>query len=333
MRNPVSQAGSEALLPCIYAFSKDYDVSNPYYPQVNESDSLRLDSTFLPDPPEGWFGLGNSSSFDPPIIALDYFQTTPWFHLAIDPNATQSDVQNLGNRHKAQGLENPLLQAASTSLVNGTNRSDATLSTALKSAFENSLINLVSSASNDSGWSGLLGDIETSLFMNISIDTTEYFDFLSQFHNPSDVPQYFTISNFSEIGLDLASVQPLPWFDESNSVNDDELDDQISNNLLSTIHQLSNVNDSSGISLNFRSGSIFSFPAVAASIQIISNMPWGNVRFSRVQNGSYAYMIQAGTDARLLQIASYPSEGLRRMAFQTMLSKAARMSILIFRLF
>ena len=163
------------MLPCIYAFSKDYDVSNPYYPQVNESDSLRLDSTFQPDPPEGWFGFGNSSSFDPPIIALDYFQTAPWFHLAIDPSATQSDIQNLGNRRKAQGLENPLL-GTSGSLVNGTNGSDATLETALKHAFEDSIINLVSSASNDSGWSGLLGDIETSLFMNISVNATEFFD-------------------------------------------------------------------------------------------------------------------------------------------------------------
>ena len=332
-RNPVSQAGSGALLPCIYTFSKDYDISDPYYPQVNESASLRLDSTFQPDPPEGWFGLGNSSSFDPPIIALDYFQTAPWFYLAIDPSATQSDIQNLGNRHKAQGLQNPLLLAASESLVNSSNTSDSTLLTTLKPAFENSIINLVSSASNDSGWSGLLGDIDTSLFMNISVNFTEYFNVIAPFHKVDDVSQYFTISNFSQIGVNLATIQPLPWFTESNSVQDDELDDQISNALVSTLHQLGTVNDTFGISLNFRGGSIFSFPAAAASVQVVSNMPWGNVRFSKVQNGSYAYMIQAGTDARLLESASYPSEGLRRMVFQTMLSKAARMSILRLRLF
>ena len=53
-------------------------------------------------------------------------------------------------------------------------------------------------------------------------------------------------------------------------------------------------------------------------------MPWGVLRFSNVENGSYAYMIQAGTDRRLQNVASYPPEGLRRMAFQTMFSKAIR---------
>lgn len=321
------------MLPCIYTFSKDYDISDPYYPQVNESASLRLDSTFQPDPPEGWFGLGNSSSFDPPIVALDYFQTAPWFYLAIDPSATQSDIQNLGNRRKAQALENPLLLAASESFVNGSNKSDSTSSTLLKPTFENSIINLVSSASNDSGWSGLLGDIDTSLFMNISVNSTEYSDIFAPFAKPVDASQYFTISNFSQIGLNLASIQPLPWFTESNSVQDNELDDQISNALVSTLRQLGNVNDSMGINLNFRSSSIFAFADAAASIQVVSNMPWGNVRFSKVQNGSYAYMIQAGTDERLLEIASYPSEGLRKMVFQTMLSKAACESILRTRLF
>ena len=53
-QRPFSQAGSGALLPCVFTFSKDYDVSNPYFPQVNESEFLRLDSTFQPDPPQGW---------------------------------------------------------------------------------------------------------------------------------------------------------------------------------------------------------------------------------------------------------------------------------------
>ena len=314
-RSPVSQAGSDALLPCVYTFSKDYDSADPYFPTISENRSVRLDSTFQPDPPQGWFGFGNTSGYNPPFLALDYFQTAPWFYLAIDPEADHFDVQNLGTRRKANALVNPLGLLESGALT-------LNLSTSMQS-FQGVLLNLVTSAANDSGWNGLLGNIATSVFANISVDASEYRDFLNNSNSPNTALTDLTFANISQTGFDLTAVQPLPWFNESTTVADNDLDDQISEALLATISQLTNVNTTGGITISFRSWSINSFPAVAMSIQVVSNMPWGNLRFRKAGNGIYDYMIQAGTDARLLNIPSYPSEGLRRMAFQTMLSQAA----------
>ena len=227
-RNPVFQPGSTALVPCVYTFSKNYETSKPYFPGVNENDSLRLDSTFLPDPPDSWFGFGNSSSFNPPILALDYFQTAPWFRLAIDPSASQSDIENLGSRRKAQGLENPVALGGIEIVSNATNSSASTFSTGSKFAFASAIENLVSSSCNASNWSGLLGNIDTSLFMNLSVNDTEFLNFVGPLNHTNDVRNSFTIANFSLIGLNLTIIQPLPWFDLSGSISDNDLDDQIS---------------------------------------------------------------------------------------------------------
>src|SRR5271169_1367798 len=122
-RQVITQSGSTGLLPCVYTFSKDYDFSEPYLPQINESSSVRLDSTFQPDPPEGWFGLGNSSGIQPPILALNYFQTAPWFYVAFDPVATDSDIHDLGSRNKAPAVANPL-SALGTFLGSGNSSSN-----------------------------------------------------------------------------------------------------------------------------------------------------------------------------------------------------------------
>lgn len=319
----VTQAGSEALLPCVYTFSKDYDFSEPYFPQVNESDSVRKDTTFQPDPPEGWFGFGNSSSFDPPILALDYFQTAPWFYIATSPNITSSELQSLGTRPKVQGLANPLAFSTSTAPMvvnNGTSGQNSSFEFEIEAAFENAIIDAISFATNSSAWTGLLESIETDLFLNISVNRTQYSTFLGPSLNVN--PAYLTIANISQMGFNLTELQTVPWFTEIRPVTDDDLDMQISNDILNTLNLLGSLNASAGMDLSYRTGSVLEYPAVAASIQVISNMPWGALRFSTLQNGSYAYMMQVGTDERLSVISSYPPEGLRRMAFQTMFSKA-----------
>ena len=325
-RQLVTQAGSSALLSCIYVFDKDYDTyPSPYVPPVEENSYLRVDSTFLPDPPQGWFGLGNSS-LDVPFIALDYFQTAPWFHLAIDPAARESDVQNLGSRTRAMPVETPL------SFLSGFNGSNATAlnnpSTFNSSlSVQNTVFNLTSTKESIKTWDGLLGSFTLSLFMNISVNQSQFPQF-SQNLSASFVSSLnlSDIANFIDLGINLDAVQPLPWFDNASSaVADDDLDNQIAADITATLDEL---NSSLGFDLSYRSGSIYSFPGVANSIQGVSNMPWGNVRFSEAKNGSYAYLFQAGMDARLSNIVSYPSEGLRRMALQTMLMKAACNSFL-----
>ena len=247
----------------------------------------------------------------------------------MDPSTDASDLKNLGNRQKPQGLQNPLaLTNILPSPRNGTAGPNNSLA-AVELGFETAIVNLVNDVSNNTGWTGVLGDIETNLFMNISINKTTFSAFIDSFNHSDDVLNSFTIANFSQIGLNLTLVQPLPWFTTTRAATDDDMDDQISDDIRRTLNYLSQVNGSSGIRLSYRSGSIRAYPAVSTSIQIVSNMPWGNLRFSKVQNGSYGYMIQAGTDTRLSNVASYPHEGLRMIAFQTMLSKAAGISFVL----
>jgi hypothetical protein len=238
-----------------------------------------------------------------------------------------SDIRNLGSRQTAQGLVNPLGTGLSTTGFSSSPYNGSALSSI--SSLEDAIAQLASSARNTSGWSGLLGNVETSLFLNIS-------DNYSEFINPDGTINYTGVGQnsygygygsygLSQLGLNLTVIQPLPWFTPSNLATDDEMDDQLANDLISTLDQLSTIDTAYGIGLDY--GNTDAFPAVAAAIQAVSNMPWGSLRFNKVQNGSYAYLMQLGTDIRLLKIASYPAEGLRRMASQTMIAKAARTSL------
>ena len=176
-------------------------------PQINESTLVHLDSTFQPDPPEGWFGLGNSSGIQPPILALDYFQTAPWFHVAFDSSATSSDVDNLGNRDKAASVANPL--GAISALAGGgggNSSSNTTLSPALTMTIDNAIIGIISNAVNQSGWKGILGDIDPMLFFNVSVNRTIYTKFINQpdhQFNPITATQSDSVS---QISLKQASI-------------------------------------------------------------------------------------------------------------------------------
>lgn len=286
---------------------------------------MRLDSTFQPDPPEGWFGLGNSSGIQPPILGLNYFQTAPWFHIAFDSEIDESDIQLLGSRNKANPVANPLGAIGALNLAGSGNSSNSTgISPALSNAIDDAIAGIVSNAANQTGWKGILGEIESMLFFNVTVNNTTYSNFINQSDSILETVQNgFTLANLSATGFNLTGLQPLPWFNDTTLVTDNDLDDLISNDILLTVHELSAVNASArGVRLGYWAGAITRYPAVANAIQVVSNMPWGIIRFSNVQNGSYAYMIQTGTDVRLQNVASYPSEGLRRMAFQTMFSKA-----------
>lgn len=328
-RRVVSQSGNTALLPCVYTFSKDYDYSSPYLLPTDESAQVRVDSTFQADPPEGWFGLGNTSAIDPPILALDYFQTAPWFWVAFDEEATGEDVANLGTRGKPAVVANPLgaLGAIGGGSGNGSNGSSV-VSPAITNTIDSALSAIVNGAAGQAGWTGILSDIDPLLFFNISVNKTTYTNFINQsfYSNSSTATQQlfstsFSLTNLSSTGFNLTGLQILPYFNDTSLSSDDDLDNLISNDILTTIHQLSRVNSSS-VRLGYWSSALFRYPAVAKAIQIVSNMPWGVLRFGSVDNQTISYMIQTGTDTRLLNVASYPSEGLRRMSFQTMFSKA-----------
>src|SRR5579859_3025005 len=304
-RNLAYQAGSSALVPCVYAFSKDYDIDPTYLPFTNESAQLRVDSTFLPDPQQGWFGLGSGS---PPIIALNYFQTAPWFHVAIDPNASDAEFNILGTRSKAKGINSPSIARRSTNETS-----------ALLSAFESTILKAVAST-NNSDWTGLLGQIETTLFVNLTVNNNTFTNYLQQLNSSNSSSSELinsldslTVANFSHLGIELTSLQPLPWFDQAGPSTEDSLDNQLTQDILDTLDLLISVN-ATGFGLSYRAGSIYEYPQAALTIQAITNMPWGNVLFHHARNGSLGYTIQIGSDARLSNLPSYPTEGLRRMA-------------------
>ena len=210
-------------------------------PQINEGTSVRFDSTFQPDPPEGWFGLGNSSGTQPPILALDYFQTMPWFHVAFDSGATGSDVDNLGSRNKTAGFADPLGTINALAGGGGENSSrNTTLSPALTRTIDDAIGGIISNAANESLWKGILGDIDPMLFFNVSVNKTTYTKFINQTINSTQSPQHtgFSFSNLTATGFNLTVLQPLPWFNDTNLVSDDELDDLISQDILTTVHQL-----------------------------------------------------------------------------------------------
>ena len=329
-RRVVTQSGNTALLPCVYTFSKDYDTSSPYLLPTNESARVRLDSTFQADPEEGWFGLGNTSGIDTPVLALDYFQSAPWFWVAFEEDTSSEDVANSGTRRKPAPVANPLSGLSAFSLggvANGTNGS-WTMSPILTNTIDTAISGIVDSVSNQFGWTGILGNIDPMLFFNISVNKTTYTNFINQsfYANTSNATQQlfstsFSLTNLSATGFNLTGIQTLPYFNDTNLSSNDQLDDLISNDILTTIHQLSLMNSSS-VRLGYWSSALRRYPAVAQAIQIVSNTPWGVLRFGSVENQTVSYMIQTGTDTRLLNVASYPSEGLRRMAFQTMFTKA-----------
>jgi hypothetical protein len=323
----VSQAGNTGLLPCVYTFSKDYDFSEPYMLPVSEPANVRLDSTFQPDPPEGWFGLGNESGVDPPILALDYFQTAPWFHLAFDPTASDVDIDVLGTRAKANPVANPLnmvtelgATATNSSLLNGSSTPQLT------GILDAAIAGIASSAAKGAGWDGILGNMDPMLFFNISVNSRTYREFLNASNSTnssaSALISGFSLTNLSETGFNLSAIQPLSWFNYTSLETDDDLDNLISQDILTTVHLLTLVNASS-VRLGYWAGSLYLYPALSKAIQVVSNMPWGITRFGHITNGTVEYMIQMGTDSRLANIASYPPEGLRKMAFQTQFARAA----------
>lgn len=265
-------------------------------------------------------------------MALDYFQTAPWFHIAFGTDASDPDMQVLGSRNKATEVANPLEMLSSFSVSGGNSSNNGSISPTLTNTVSNIIEGIITNAANQSGWTGILGNIDSMLFFNVTVNRTVYTHFINQTNSTNQTQQLFqndfTLTNLSATGFNLTGLQPLPWFNDTILVTDDQLDDLISNDILTNVHLLTSVNAST-VTLGFWEAALFRYPKVAAAIQAVSNMPWGILRFESVQNGSYSYMIQAGTDSRLLNVASYPPEGLRRMAFQTLFSKSIRTFLFI----
>ncbi|CAG8568180.1 5409_t:CDS:10 [Diversispora eburnea] len=63
---------------CVYVFGHDYPVSFPYQNYIDPSDnSLRKDTTFIPDPANVWFNFQNITQ----AYYLSKTQSLPWFYI------------------------------------------------------------------------------------------------------------------------------------------------------------------------------------------------------------------------------------------------------------
>ncbi|CAG8580036.1 3827_t:CDS:2, partial [Racocetra persica] len=150
---------------------------------------------------------------------------------------------------------------------------------------------------------GILGNINTNYYANIT--TTS--DSSAQAQNFLPVP-------FFQKPLDNNAY---PDIDQLDKAYDDILSDSIHN----VINELAKVNK---LSPNDRNN-LTSTKQLYYNIKIagiITKMPWGNILFDSANNFSkqWNYTLQTGTDVRISAAASFPPQGLRRIAQQSDLS-------------
>ncbi|CAG8617679.1 2939_t:CDS:2, partial [Racocetra fulgida] len=166
-----------------------------------------------------------------------------------------------------------------------------------------SINNFGNSNSTYPGDFGILGNINTNYYANIT--TTS--DSSAQAQNFLPVP-------FFQKPLDSNAY---PDIDQLDKAYDDILSDSIHN----VINELAKVNKlSSGDKNNLTSTKLLYYNIKTAGI--ITKMPWGNILFDSANNFSkqWNYTLQIGTDIRISAAASFPSQGLRRIAQQSDLS-------------
>ncbi|CAG8641009.1 16181_t:CDS:2 [Dentiscutata erythropus] len=148
---------------------------------------------------------------------------------------------------------------------------------------------------------GILGNINTNYYVNFTISGSS-----------------FQAQNFI----------PVPFFQkpiESNAYSsidqlDNAYDDLLSDSIHDVINALANVTKVPIKDQNQTSSKLLNYNVKVA--EIITKMPWGNILFDSANNFSkqWSYTLQTGSDFRISAAASFPSQGLRRIAQQSDLS-------------
>ncbi|RIA88469.1 hypothetical protein C1645_826331 [Glomus cerebriforme] len=139
---------------------------------------------------------------------------------------------------------------------------------------------------------GLLGTIETNYYENITLDA----------------------------GISV-SFQPVPFFDKRQGSIED-FDDLLSNNIREIISDLALINKSILFDDSATQEQLLLYQIKVSNI--ITKMPFGNILFDKIDPllKQWDYTLQIGDDVRISHAATFPSQGLRRIAQQSQLSNA-----------
>ncbi|RUP48908.1 hypothetical protein BC936DRAFT_143659 [Jimgerdemannia flammicorona] len=250
---------------CVRWFEHNYPYRAPYEVDPGVKDPrMRMDTTFRPDPPGGWFGL-SSLTFP---AHLSQYQTFPWAYVLDLPG------QESGTRPPISALsQNDIL-----SLYNNPDYANVTPGVA-GSPFP-----------GDSS-TGLLGAIDYNLYVNYTVSGNEQFA--------------------------LSGFVPVPYYVKINNGNTkDDMNALLTQKIMETVNSLSTVDKTALLNDSATQLQMLAFYANISDI--VTKMPWGISPSTRQWN----YTMQIGTDKRINLAASYPSQGFRRFAQQSMLSNA-----------
>ncbi|RKP13742.1 hypothetical protein BJ684DRAFT_15885, partial [Piptocephalis cylindrospora] len=257
---------TSAATSCVFWFGHSYPARAPYEAATGMNNTVRKDTTFKPDPTGGWLGP-DQLAFP---SAISQFQTFPWALVSQAP-----EVAGIGTKgRQATLVDSSALAAFSATPPSATG-------------------------------SGLLGSIDTDVYVNVS-----------RLQAPNELGVPFAVTGF----------QPVPYFinipNEGDGGAQAQIDDQLISLIRSTLSAVARVNKTV---IERDEGSAAErlqyYVDVAAAV---TNMPWGAIHFDRADPGSLAwsYTLQMGMDTRIQAAASYPSAGLRLLAQQTQLSTA-----------
>ena len=321
-RKAVIQAGSTGLLPCYMVLTKDYDNSLPYAPVTTESQALRVDSTYLPDPAAGWFGLGNASGFSPSYI-LPVFQSSPMLHLIQDEGLVADQVSYIGSRNQIPPVVRPLdrLQSGGNGSTNATALTSLALSPQLAAL---SATSYLQNWERNNTYSGLLSHMDTVMYVNVTLNQ-------SMLYRPGgnttglspDAPLLNGSAQTLLRAAQVNSLQLLPYFINNGVQSREDVDLLVAQDITATIDYLTSLRVSlSDVRIAYYSTTPRRIASALRAISGVGNMPFGALRFTDATNHSLSYEMQIGWDTRLSNIPSFPPPGRRQMIVQSQLARS-----------
>ncbi len=312
-RKLISSAGFTALLPCVYTFGTySPDESGIYFPAFNNN--VLESTTFIPDPKNGWFGLAginlnNSlatfpSGFQPPFLALDYFQTSPWAYTSGD---------SVGSRPEAAPLELPLNSFASPRRGPRPGPDPTLITEGIVAEILRSVTQTTTGLSNATG---LLSELTPKFYANVTVKPGSINSLLDLAPNATTV----SLLQLLQAGIGIPNLQAYPYFDphdKSPEDTDDFWTDEI-NRIVHILGKVPGVNTFNKVS--------FSSPNAIQSLSVASRtlttLGWGDIRFTNFDANSIDYVLNVGSDSRLDNVPAWPVTGLRMMALSNMISNA-----------
>ncbi|KNE54644.1 hypothetical protein AMAG_00604 [Allomyces macrogynus ATCC 38327] len=162
----------------------------------------------------------------------------------------------------------------------------------------------VAGANHSLGADGFLGAFPTKYFVSLARDST------------------------SNLGVSVAGLQPVPYFQKLRGASEDAVDDALKGYLQAALQGLADVDKSPMMSSHSAPSAKLRLAADMNSV--MKTMPWGALVYSKFdpKSATFKYILQVGTDERLTQASSFPGQGFRRFVLNAMTASAALKTIL-----